>query len=63
MSQCRTVLTQQVKYLLGVNYQKQDTLQGELSNIIIQLQKGNFKWQEFVMGFSILLFLLSLRVR
>lgn len=51
----------QVKYLLGVSYKKQDTLQGELANIILQLQKGNFKWQEFVMGTSILLFLISLK--
>jgi len=51
----------QVKYLLGVSYKKQDTLQGELSQIIIQLSKGNFKWQEFVMGMAILLFLVSLK--
>lgn len=51
----------QVKYLLGVSYKKQDTLQGELSNIISQLQKGNFKWQEFVMGMAILGFLISLK--
>lgn len=52
----------QVKYLLGVSYKKQDTLQGEISNIIIQLSKGNFKWQEFVMGMAILLFLVSLKL-
>lgn len=51
----------QVKYLLGVSYKKQDTLQGEVANIIIQLQKGNFKWQEFVMGMAILGFLISLK--
>jgi hypothetical protein len=51
----------QVKYLLGVSYKKQDTLQGELANIILQLQKGNFKWQEFVMGMAMLGFLISLK--
>uniref|UniRef100_A0A383W800 STAS domain-containing protein n=1 Tax=Tetradesmus obliquus TaxID=3088 RepID=A0A383W800_TETOB len=51
----------QVKYLLGVSYKKQDTLQGEISNIIAQLAAGKFKWQEFVMGFSMLAFLLSLK--
>lgn len=52
----------QVKYLLGVTYKKQDTLQGEVANIILQLQKGNFKWQEFVMGLAIVLFLISLKL-
>jgi hypothetical protein len=51
-----------VKYILGVNYKKQDTLQGELSNIILQLQKGQFKWQEFVMGMAMLGFLISLKL-
>jgi hypothetical protein len=50
-----------VKYILGVSYQKQDTLQGELGNLIKQLQLGNFKWQEFVMGMAMLGFLISLK--
>lgn len=52
----------QVKYILGVSYQKQDTLQGELGNLIKQLQLGNFKWQEFVMGMAMLGFLISLKL-
>lgn len=55
-------LCTQVKYILGVSYKKQDTLQGELSNIILQLQKGQFKWQEFVMGMAMLGFLISLKL-
>jgi hypothetical protein len=52
----------QVKYILGVSYQKQDTLQGELGSLIKQLQLGNFKWQEFVMGMAMLGFLISLKL-
>lgn len=55
-------LCTQVKYILCVSYKKQDTLQGELSNIILQLQKGQFKWQEFVMGMAMLGFLISLKL-
>lgn len=39
----------QLKYVFGVSYKKQDTLQGELGSVIAQLSAGNFKWQEFVM--------------
>lgn len=35
----------QVKYILGVSYKKQDTLQGEVAAIIKQLSLGKFKWQ------------------
>lgn len=56
-----SLMPPQVKYLLGVNYKKQDTLQGELGNIIQQLQKGKFVWQEFVMGMAMLGFLVSLK--
>jgi hypothetical protein len=36
-------------------------LQGEVSNIIAQLSAGKFKWEEFVMGLSMLAFLISLK--
>jgi hypothetical protein len=36
-------------------------LQGEVANIIAQLSAGNFKWQEFVMGLSMLAFLIALK--
>jgi hypothetical protein len=36
-------------------------LQGEVANIIAQLSAGSFKWQEFVMGLSMLAFLISLK--
>lgn len=39
----------QLKYVFGVSYKKQDTLQGELGNVIAQLAAGNFRWQEFIM--------------
>ncbi|KAF8060559.1 SULTR2 [Scenedesmus sp. PABB004] len=55
------IATGQVKYLLGVSYKKQDTLQGELSNIIAQLSAGKFKYQEFLMGMAMLGFLISLK--
>jgi hypothetical protein len=52
----------QVKYLLGISYKKQDTLQGEWAMIIDVLAKpGAYVWQEFVMGMAMILFLVALK--
>eukprot|EP00877_Chromochloris_zofingiensis_P013467 jgi/Chrzof1/8374/Cz03g08070.t1 len=51
----------QVKYILGNSYPKQDNLQGEWTQIIRQLQAGNFVWQEFVMGLSMIILLVALK--
>jgi len=52
----------QLKYIFGVSYSKQDTLQGELSMLIKKLQAGGFVWQEFVMGSCMIIFLWALKV-
>ena len=52
----------QVKYLLGISYKKQDTLQGEWTQIINTLKvPGAFVWQEFVMGMAMVFFLIALK--
>lgn len=50
-----------MKYILGNSYPKQDNLQGEWTQIIRQLQAGNFVWQEFVMGLSMIILLVALK--
>jgi hypothetical protein len=51
-----------IKIVFQINFSPVGLLlQGEVANIIAQLSAGNFKWQEFVMGLSMLAFLISLK--
>ena len=50
----------QVKYILGFNVPRADTLHEGLKLLIEDI--GKFKWQEFVMGMAMICWLLALRL-